>query len=258
MSQEELNGEGERNRRSVRKKRLGRREMLRRLMATAGAVGTAASLPAATHAAPSAPTESTLVVPASDPGQAADSTMALGSAQPPDAALTAQDWRPKFFDDHQDQTVLAVADVLIPETDTPGAKAAQVDRFIDLLLATEGPGSGEETDFSDFADSLHSASTLETGKRYLEALNWLDGYCLAHYAKPFTGLDRPAQEAVLALLTLPTGSAETGRGRALFSLVKSSIVESYYSSEIGSVQELKYQTNPYQTGMPSDCDSQKN
>jgi len=35
-----------------------------------------------------------------------------------------------------------------------------------------------------------------------------------------------------------------------FGTIKNSIVYSYYSSEIGSVQELKYDTNPFHAEFP--------
>lgn len=233
---------------------LGRRELLRRLMAGAGAAGAAAALPARSLAGDHV--GATMAMSSANTAQAAGGGMSLGAAEPPDPSLTSLDWKPSFFDEHQDQTVLAVADLMIPETDTPGARAAQVNRFIDLLLSTEGPGTGEESSGSDFTDFLLRKGTLETQKRYIAALNWLDGYTLAHYSQPFTALDRTHQETVLTLLTHSTDDPEVSHGHDLFAMIKSSIVSAYYSSEIGSLQELKYHTNPYYTSMPDDCGKQ--
>lgn len=233
---------------------LDRREWLRRLMAGAGAASAAAALPTGSMAADQA--GSAMPMPSVNAAHAAGGGMALGSAEPPDPSLTSPDWKPKFFDDHQDQTVLTVADLLIPATDTPGARAAQVDRFIDLLLSTDGPGTGEDSSGSDFTDFLLRKGTLEAQKRYIAALSWLDGYTLKHYSKPFTALDQDHQETVLTLLTHSTDDPEVSRGRELFAMIKTSIVSAYYSSEIGSLQELKYHTNPYYTSMPDDCGKQ--
>mgnify|MGYP000532372260 CR=1 FL=1 len=35
-------------------------------------------------------------------------------------------WKPKLFDGHQNDTVIVLTELIIPATDTPGAKAAQV------------------------------------------------------------------------------------------------------------------------------------
>lgn len=222
-----------------------RREVLRRLITSAGAAGAAAALPATALAVGAKPASDT---PAQQPASAPGTS--LGAAEPPDPSLTAADWKPKFLDDHQDQTVLAVADLLIPNTDTPGARAAQVDRFIDLLLSTDAPGTDEDTSGTDFADLLFRKGSLEGQKRYIAALNWLDGYCLAQYSKPFISLDRPDQETVLDMLTHANDNPQVAAGHDSFALIKNSIVTAYYSSEIGTLRELKYQTNPYQPAVP--------
>src|SRR5207237_1175033 len=49
-------------------------------------------------------------------------------------------WIPVFFDAHQNETVVALTEMIIPETDTPGAKSALVNRFIDLMLNDEDTG----------------------------------------------------------------------------------------------------------------------
>src|ERR1700690_2448808 len=68
--------------------------------------------------------------------------------------LARADWKPLFLDDHQNQTLIAFSDMLIPETDTPGAKAALVNRFLDRVLAVE---------------------THDTQRSFLKNLAFLDG-----------------------------------------------------------------------------------
>jgi len=220
---------------------IGRRELLRRL--AAGAAGASVALPGWGHAA---------TLPASMPHTAMQAMpdaagSALGAAEPPDPSLSSKDWTPRFFDEHQNETVVVLSDLVIPATDTPGAKAAEVNRFIDMLL---------------------SAQDSETQKEYIQALAWLDGHCLVQYSKPFTRLDPAEQADVLTLLTHPDRMArrhhaeqgndpDMDRGAELFAVIKSSIVDAYYSSEIGLLQELKYQTNPFQTGYPGCEDPEK-
>ena len=50
-------------------------------------------------------------------------------------APAAADWKPKFFTGNEAQIVTAVADIIIPKTDTSGALDAGVPAFIDAVLA---------------------------------------------------------------------------------------------------------------------------
>lgn len=205
-------------------KGIGRRQALRRLVAGAGA---SAALPAlGGAAADAAQTAASAHV---HPPQGTPEAQSLGSTQPPDPSLTSADWKPKFFDAHQSETIVALSDLIIPDTDTPGAKAALANRFIDLLL---------------------SASDPDKQRSCLESLAWLDGYCIAEYAAPFVKLDRGQQIEVLTLLTHPSDEPPLKHGIKLFGVIKSSIVDAYYSSEIGLLQELKYDTNPFHEAFP--------
>src|SRR5579885_919417 len=51
--------------------------------------------------------------------------------------LTDPNWKPVFLNAQQNETLIALSDVIIPATDTPGAKEALANRFIDLLLSVQ-------------------------------------------------------------------------------------------------------------------------
>ena len=53
--------------------------------------------------------------------------------------LKAAEWKPLFLDEHQNETLIVLSDLIIPATDTPGAKEALVNRYIDLVMAAETP-----------------------------------------------------------------------------------------------------------------------
>jgi hypothetical protein len=194
-----------------------RRELLQRLAVGAGVSATVPGFGQAVAQHPAAHREEESAAPA------------LGSAEPPDPTLTAEGWRPRFFDAHQNETVIVLSDLIIPDTETPGAKAALANRFIDLLL---------------------SASPMEEQEQFLRALGWLDGHCLEKYSRPFVQLDRTQRNEVLTLLTHPNDDPHLAYGMELFSILKSSIARAYYSSQIGSLQELQYETNPFQPEFP--------
>jgi hypothetical protein len=70
------------------------------------------------------------------------------------------DWRPAVLSLEQDRLLVALADVIIPPTDTPGAKAALVNRLIDARLSAEGS---------------------ETRQKLVAALAWLADVYLARH-----------------------------------------------------------------------------
>lgn len=47
----------------------------------------------------------------------------------PAKELARADWKPIFFDAHQDQTLIALSDLVIPATDTPMLEAAGAKRI---------------------------------------------------------------------------------------------------------------------------------
>jgi len=143
--------------------------------------------------------------------------------------LARADWKPLFLDGHQNETLVAFGDILIPATDTPGAKAALVNRFIDAVLAVE---------------------THDTQRSFLDSLAYLDGEAFARHGAAFVYLE-PEQQTGLATFMAYPHTLETWdenapggyRGHAHFSNLKDWISRAYYSSPVG-MQALGY------TGVP--------
>ena len=125
-------------------------------------------------------------------------------------AANAPDWKPSVFDDHQNRTVIALTELIIPETDTPGAKAALVNRYIDLLL--RDGGEPERVQF-------------------IAGLNWLDGYAIRTAAAPFVQLPEASQIQVLE--ALDGGGAGLETGHQYFRSVKALTARIYYATEAG-------------------------
>jgi len=131
------------------------------------------------------------------------------------SAIAGGGWKPELFDDHENQTLIALVDLIIPATDTPGAKAALVNRHIDHILAAAG--EDEKT-------------------RFREGLWWIDGYAMRKYSKPFTGCTTAEQTAIL--LTLDEGKdPDIAPGHQFFPALKGVTAQVYYSTEVG-FQEL--------------------
>jgi hypothetical protein len=135
----------------------------------------------------------------------------LAAVAAPGSALaqvsTTPDWKPELFDAHQNETVVVLSELIIPATDTPGAKAALVNRWMDRLLA-----AGPQPQRDDF----------------LSGLGWLDGVSIDKHAKPFTRLTEAEQVAILK--DLDGGS---GPGTQFFRMAKTLTSRIYYATEIG-------------------------
>ena len=157
--------------------------------------------------------------------------------------LAAANWKPLFLDEHQDETLIVLSDLIIPETDTPGAKAALVNRYIDLVLAAE---------------------TREHQRAFLNSLSYLDGESMRRYKSAFRYLPPADQNDLLHTLAYPnaesewTGEAATPNpGHAHFELLKQRIGIAYYNSEIGTSRELGWDGN-FTHGTYQGCEHEGN
>jgi gluconate 2-dehydrogenase gamma chain len=168
--------------------------------------------------------------------QARPATMADRPSAMPMEAVPAEagaQWNPLFFDAHQNATLIALTDLIIPATDTPGAKEAQVNRVIDLFL------NEEESD---------------TQQEFMEGLAWIDGRALMQHAKPFVDLTTAEQTALLEPLSEPANqNPQDRRGVKFFQELKDWTLFGYYTSQIGMEQELRYQGDQYNDSFPGAC-----
>src|SRR6266568_887681 len=119
----------------------------------------------------------------------------------------------QVLDPHQSETVATIAEMIIPATDTPGARAAQVHRFIDLLLAEWAPDDDR--------------------KQFLEGLADVDARARAASAADFLGAE--AQERRKAKGDAPP---------AFFDRMRFLTVYGYCTSEVGATAELHYEVIP--------------
>lgn len=153
------------------------------------------------------------------------------------SALPSEGYALRSLDAHQNATVVAMIDLIIPETDTPGAKGARVNEFIDLILA-------------DWA-------TLEEKKNFLDGLAGIDKKSNDLYARNFVDASPPQQEALLRSIddavairprparhgnTVPEPDAQM---KGPFWLVfKNITLHGYYTSQAAQEKELKQQIIP--------------
>ena len=141
----------------------------------------------------------------------------------PLARALAAEMPPGFTQSHaaftpgQRQSVAAISERIIPTTDTPGAIAAGVPDFIEMMLA----------------------DWYETGERndFMNGLGILEGHCRVQFERAFAEIAPEEQDLVLT-------QAMTGRISSLspgfFQHCRQLTILGYYSSEIGCKQERVY------------------
>src|SRR5213593_1389736 len=81
--------------------------------------------------------------------------------------LIDPNWKASFLNEQQNETLIALSDVIIPATNTPGAKEALVNRYIDLLL---------------------SVQPAEFQRQFVNALSFIDGESQKQFGKEFKAL----------------------------------------------------------------------
>jgi hypothetical protein len=141
----------------------------------------------------------------------------------------------------QNALVVSMIDLIIPVTDTPGAKAARVNEFIDVILTDWAT----ETERQDFLSGL---AGIDKKSNDLYAKNFVDAS-----AEQQTTLLRAIDDAAMAGHsnrrmarhgnTIPAERDKQLQGN-FWDIFKGITVHGYYTSEIGFTQEENLQIIP--------------
>ena len=150
-------------------------------------------------------------------------------------------WKPKALTAHQAETVATIAELIIPQTETAGARAARVHVFIDEVL------------YDDDA---------ATRNKFFNGLSWIDQHARSRYGVDFIKATPDQQAELLTPLSRPAGKTATPAAPKespyvpaqpqqqerqdvppevaldFFSAMKSLTITGYYNSEVGMKEEL--------------------
>jgi hypothetical protein len=122
-------------------------------------------------------------------------------------------WRPKMLTVQQNAAVIAITELIIPATETPGATAAKVNEFIDAVL-----------------DDARDAERRE----FLDGLAWMDARSRELFGADFAGCAPDQQTALLTIVSSEKNTAMEDRtGVAFFRAIKALTITGYYNSEVG-------------------------
>ncbi|HEV8265982.1 MAG TPA: gluconate 2-dehydrogenase subunit 3 family protein [Gemmatimonadales bacterium] len=138
-------------------------------------------------------------------------------------------WSPKLLTVDDVELVATIAEHILPETDTPGARAVGVHRFIDALLAESFPVAERQRFVAGLAD-VDARARQTCGRAFLECapgeqralLEQLDHAAFATSAPEDATLD-----------AMP-----------FFRVFKDLTLLGYYTSEAGATRELRHDPVP--------------
>jgi hypothetical protein len=139
---------------------------------------------------------------------------------------------------HQNATLVTMADLIIPETDTPGAKAVRVNEFIDLIL-TDWAHDDERKTFLAGLDDVDRRSNAIFEKNFIDVTPAQQEILLRELDQRYA-MDREDRIAH-PFVRRPHNAQLTGD---FFGVVKRMTLYGYYTSEIGFTQELRKQIIP--------------
>lgn len=134
---------------------------------------------------------------------------------------------PQFFSEDQGRLVMEVAEIIIPKTDTPGAKDVGVPGFIDTMLK--------------------ECYKKEDQDRFLAGLTAFDEEAKKAYADSFIYC-KPEQQVELVKKTHDAAIAESKTNkeakRPFILMAKELTLLGFFTSEPGATQVLQYEAVP--------------
>jgi hypothetical protein len=144
----------------------------------------------------------------------------------------------KILNAHQDATVTAMAELILPQTDTPGAKTARVNEFIDRIVA-DWYSKEEQSRF------LAGLTVVDNHAQSLFGMNFADA-TIEQQSAVLRALGEQMTEEAAALVSAPVGY----RGSApepednFYYMFRDLTLTGYFTSEVGFTQQLHEEIIP--------------
>jgi gluconate 2-dehydrogenase gamma chain len=160
---------------------------------------------------------------------------------PPETTTTshaaAGPYKPMFFSPQHYRMVEHIAEMIIPEDETPGAKQAGVAEFIDFMVANRVPVSASH-DIRSTEDAIEMGN--EAQNRFISGLDWINARCNSEFGRGFMDCTPDQQNTLMEALAYKAKfEPTTESGRAFFQLMREYTVVGYYTTKIG-LESLGY------------------
>ena len=151
--------------------------------------------------------------------------------------VSSDSYKPLFFSSQHYRMVEKLADMIIPEDDTPGAKQAGVAEFIDFMVANRVPVSGAR-DIRSTEDAIAAGNELQN--RFIAGLDWMNARSQSEFGHEFMDCKPEQQNSLLEELAYKAKFKPTTEGgRGFFQMMRDYTVVGYYTTKIG-LQSIGY------------------
>jgi gluconate 2-dehydrogenase gamma chain len=153
------------------------------------------------------------------------------------STASSDSYKPMFFSPQHYQMVEHLAEMIIPEDDTPGAKQAGVAEFIDFMVANRVPVTGSR-DVRSTEDALEMGD--EAQSRFILGIDWMNAHCRSEFGHAFMDCASEQQNLLLEELAYKAKfKPTTESGRLFFQMMRDYTVVGYYTTKIG-LESLGY------------------
>jgi len=155
----------------------------------------------------------------------------------PSGTAALSPYTPLLFSSQQYRLVEHLAEMIIPDDDTPGARQAGVAEFIDFMVANRVPVS-PVYDMRSTQDAIRQGDDAQT--HFVAGLDWINARSKSEFGKQFMDCTPEQQNSLLEELAYKAKfKPTTESGREFFQLIRDYTVVGYYTSKIG-LESLGY------------------
>jgi hypothetical protein len=140
----------------------------------------------------------------------------------------------RTLNSHQDATVTAIADLIIPRTETPGAADIGVNRFIDLIL-TQWYIEEERNRFLNGLADVDARTQTLFGKKFIECSAIQQSEIMMALGEQMT------EEATAVRFGRRYRGSLPNPDTNFYYMVRSLTLTAYYTSEEGATKELGFE-----------------
>jgi hypothetical protein len=137
---------------------------------------------------------------------------------------TGEAWTPQWIPKERAAMLEALVDTILPRTDTPGAREARVQVFVDL--------------------ALRDCYTAEEQRLFIAGLEALAGECRARHGRAFESCSPEERNALLAPLDAASYAPDTGPRGSFVRILKDLTLVGFFTSRIGATEALAYEAVP--------------